>query len=103
MINNNEVVKYYAYVDSSFVEVVYLQDKNMLIVEVGDYGVTDYAIELNDKTRKIPDFKRFNNKIRARIGTGIFICSQTPGYALNLHLAQAGYPNPWWRQRSIDD
>ncbi len=91
---------YFAYVDNYFVEVQYSQETNAIEISVGSCGVTDYFITLNNKTRDTPNFKRFNNDIRARIGAGIHLCSETPGYSLNhLYLAQDNHPNPWWKQR----
>jgi hypothetical protein len=58
-----------------------------------------YHIRLTRNTRKLPEFKRFNNEIRARIATGIHICSELPNYNLPFELAQNYKPNPWWKQR----
>jgi hypothetical protein len=59
-----------------------------------------YHIQLTSNTRKLPEFKRFNNDIRARIGTGIYICSKTPGFNLPLYLAQELDISPWYLQRT---
>jgi hypothetical protein len=70
--------------------------------KVDDYSYyRTYLIKLTSKTRNLPEFKRFNNDVRARIGTGIYICSYTPGFNLPLDLAQDSYPNPWYLQRRM--
>ena len=99
-----EQIGYVACVDNSEVIVNYNKDNTLHIYvapphlnESEDYET--YHIRLSRNTRKLPEFKRFNNEIRARIATGIHICSELPLFNLPFELAQNYKPNPWWKQR----
>jgi len=90
------------------VEVVVQYKNNILNIYVAsttdkkdNYNHYDYHLKLTSKTRNLPEFKRFNNDVRARIGTGIYICSYAPGFNLPIDLAQDSYPNPWYLQRGM--
>ncbi len=98
--NSYELVKYQAKWGENYILVIYDNTYNTLNINIwNNYYTINYHIELTRNTRKLPEFKRFNNDIRARIGTGIHICTQTPGCNLPLYIAQEDRPNPWWKQR----
>ena len=96
---NYEQTTYISLVDQ--VEVVIHYKNNILNIYVAPEhtGQETYYIKLTSNTRKLPEFKRFNNDIRARIGTGIYVCSRTPGFNLPIYLAQESDPSPWYTQR----
>jgi len=100
---NYEQTGYVSGVDGTEVIVNYNKDNTLHIYVAppysGDINYETYHIRLTSKTRNLPEFKRFSNDIRARIGTGIYICSNTPGFNLPLDLAQDSAPNPWYLQR----
>jgi pyridoxine 5'-phosphate synthase PdxJ len=96
---NYEIVSYHADYNSMFVKVSYYPQQNTIEIHVGDYGNVIYSIELSSNTRHLPEFKRFNNEIRARIATGIHICSELPNFNLPFELTGDDRPNPWWKQR----
>lgn len=101
---NYEQLSYMSCVDDTEVVVNYNKDNTMNIAVVYLFSKENryyetYYIRLSKKTRKLPEFKRFSNNIRARIGTGIYLCSHLPGFDLHLNLSQLDYLYPWWLQR----
>jgi len=102
-----EKVAYSSHIDGTEVLVNYNPNNTLSICVVpinkdDNYSHhKNYLIKLTSKTRNLPEFKRFNNDVRARIGTGIYICSNIPGFNLPLDLAQDSYPNPWYLQREM--
>lgn len=100
----HEQIGYVACVDNTQVIVNYNKD-NTLHIYVAPPHVTEnddyetYHIRLSSNTRHLPEFKRFNTNIRARIATGIHVCSKLPLFNLPFEVAQKDSPNPWWKQR----
>jgi hypothetical protein len=94
---NSETLTYEANYQDYVIKVIYYN--KILEILVDGWGES-YNIEMTPNTRKLPEFKRFTNPIRARIATGIFLCQQIHGYCINVEV-NSNRPVSWWQDREV--